>query len=102
MLTGPGSRVKLNSAVMELNDIENLWYFFGIHLGIQKSKLDQIHANHGLGPNPAGRCLIEVISQWQDNTGSPTWTTIAQALYSMGKKQLAKEVASKHGKVVVI
>ena len=94
--------MKLNAAIIELSEIENLWYFFGIHLGIHKFKLDQIHANHGIGPNPSGRCLIEVICQWHENAENPTWETIAKALYSIGKKQLAKEISSKHGKLLSI
>ena len=81
---------------MELSEIENLWYILGILIGVQKSKLDQIHANHGMGPCPNGRCLIETICQWQDNHENATWSSIVQALYAMEKKQLARKVASKH------
>lgn len=81
---------------MELSEIENLWYMFGIHLGMQKAKLDQIQANYGSGPWPQGRCLIETIYQWQENYENATWSSIVRALYSMQKKLLAKRVAAKH------
>ena len=92
----PVSKVKLSDVIIELNEIENLWYTFGILLGISKSKLDQIQANYGSGPCPHGRCLIETIRQWKDNHENTTWSSIVQALYSMQKKQLAKRVAAKH------
>lgn len=85
---------------MELSEIKNLWYIFGILLGIPKSKLDQIQANYGSGPCPHGRCLIETICQWKDNHENATWSSIIQVLYSMQKKQLAKRVAAKHSKLL--
>ena len=94
------SRVKLSDVMMELSEIENLWYIFGIRLGVSKTKLDQIHANYGSGPCPNGRCFIETISQWQDNHDNVNWSSIVRALYSMEKKQLAKRVADKHSETI--
>ena len=92
--------MKLCDVIMELNEIENLWYMLGILLGIPKAKLDQIQANYGSGPCPHGRCLIETICQWKDNHENATWSSIVQALYSMQKKQLAKRVAAKHSELL--
>ena len=93
-------KVKLNDVIMELSEIENLWYMFGILLGIPKPKLDQIQVNYGSGPRSHGRCLIETICQWKDNHDNATWSSIVQALCSMQKKQLAKRVAAKHSKLL--
>ena len=93
---------RLNEVVLELSEIENLWYIFGIRLGVKKSKLDQIFANYGSGPSPSGRCFIETISYWENNHENVTWSSIVDALYSMEKKQLAKKVAKKHGMFINI
>ena len=91
--------MRLSDVIMEMGEIENLWYFLGIRLGVQKSKLDQICVNYGTGPNPHGRCLIETICHWQDNSENATWSSIVYALYSMEKKQLARRVATKHSEL---
>ena len=93
-------KVKLRDVIMELSEIENLWYILGILLGIQKAKLDQLQANYGSGPCPHGRCLIETICLWQDNHENATWSSLVQALYSMQKEQLAKRVADKHSELL--
>ena len=96
------SNVKLSDVIMELSEIENLWYILGILIGVQKPKLDKIHANYGSGPCPNGRCLIETICHWQENHQNATWSNIVQALYSMEKKQLARKVASKHSELQTV
>ena len=91
--------MKLSDVILELGEIEVLWYFLGIRLGVPKSKLDQIYANYGSGLNPHGRCLIETICHWQDNSENATWSNIVNALYSMERKQLARRVANKHSEL---
>ena len=91
--------MKINDIIMELSEVETLWYLFGVYLEVPKSKLDQIQANYGSGPCPHRRCLIETIYQWKDNHENATWSSIVQALYSMQKKQLARRVAAKYSKL---
>ena len=94
------SKPRLNEVVLELSEIENLWFIFGIRLGVRKSKLDEIYSNHGSGPAASGRCFIETISYWENNHENVTWSSIVDALYSMERKQLAKSVAKKHSMLV--
>ena len=90
--------MKINDVVVELHEMEILWYLLGVYLGVPKSKLDEIQAKHGSGPCHHGRCLIETICQWKDDHENATWSSIVQALYSMQRKQFAKRVAAKHSK----
>ena len=93
------SKVRVNDVIMELSEVETLWYLFGVYIGVPKPKLDQIQAKCSPGPCPHRWCLIETICQWKDNHENATWYSIVQALYSMQKKPLAKRVATKHSKL---
>ena len=91
--------MKINNVIVELSEVEIIWYLFGVYLGVPKSKLDEIQAKYGSDPCPHGRCLIETIRQWKDNHENTTWSSIVQALYSMQRKQLTKRIAAKHRKL---
>lgn len=70
----------------------------GIYLDIPEGILDQIHANHGHGPDGEQKCKLKMLSHWQNNADDPTWSTLVEALYRTGKKNLAKDIARKYRK----
>ena len=75
----------------ELEDV-NEWLPFGLYLRIKLSKLEAIKVECPVLRERRMQMLIE----WQKN-GTPTWTSVVQALDGIGMGRLASELAQKHG-----
>ena len=75
----------------ELQDIID-WIPFGLHLGIKMPKLESIKADW---PTLAER-RIQMLNEWQKNV-TPTWSAVVQALAMIEMRQLASDLAQKHG-----
>ena len=68
------------------------WYILGLYLGIERSDLSIIEADHQ-------RCeyrLQKMLEKWLDVCTNPTWRVVVTALRSIGKNQLASEIERKN------
>ena len=74
---------------------ENRWQELGLSLGLYKSTLDTIKANH---PGDVLHCLIDCLSQWLrradnvDSRGGATWDSLSDALQSMNEVAVADKL----------
>ena len=71
------------------------WYELGLKLGLLKSTLDDIEANH---PNDVSRCLTECLDKWLrradnvDSRGGATWNSLSDALKSINEVAVANKL----------
>ena len=71
------------------------WFSLGLKLGLYKTRLDVIEANH---KGDVDRCLLECLSAWLykvDNVtseGGPNWTFLTSALREIGQNAVADNV----------
>ena len=74
------------------------WYCLGEELEVERSTLNsfkmQFHSDGG--------CLIEVIDKWLDTCEYPSYLPFVYALKNIGKVDLAKEIAEKFSKFVLM
>ena len=75
----------------ELQDVTD-WVPFGLSLGIQMPKLDEIKVDC---PTLADR-RIQLLNVWQKKV-TPTWSAVVKALMGIGMTRLASELAQKNG-----
>ena len=75
----------------ELQDVID-WRTFGLHLGIRMPKLESIKADY----QTLTERRIEMLNEWQKNV-TPTWSAVVQALAAIEMRQLASDLAQKHG-----
>ena len=77
-----------------MNELQNVsdWMPFGIHLGIKRPSLESITMNY---PNHA-ECHTQILKEWQ-KIATPTWSAVVHALAETGMRQLASDLAQKHG-----
>ena len=75
----------------ELQDVID-WKTFGLHLGIRMPKLESIKADY----QTLTERRIEMLKEWQKNV-TPTWSAVVQALAAIEMRQLASDLAQKHG-----
>ena len=72
-----------------------MWYLLGVLLGIPYHTLAEIESDHS---KAARRCFTEMLSIWLKEGESPSWQSLCHVLDRMGKKNLARKIAKKHGK----
>ena len=82
---------KLVELVSELQDVID-WRTFGLHLGIRMPKLESIKADY----QTLAERRTEMLNEWQKNV-TPTWSAVVQALPAIEMRQLASDLAQKHG-----
>ena len=82
---------ELVELVSELQDVID-WRTFGLHLGIRMPKLESIKADY----QTLTERRIEMLNEWQKNV-TPTWSAVVQALAAIEMRQLASDLAQKHG-----
>ena len=94
--------IKQLTGIQELNDVlellkkygfsETRWFELGLALGLSKTTLDTIKANH---PQDTHQCLIECLSKWLkraddvDSKGGATWESLSTGLRSMSEHAVA-------------
>ena len=79
----------------ELNDITDVWFQFGVQLGVPVAQLRAIETQYR---NP-DTCLMNVLTLWLSNTTpSPTWETVVDALCcaAIGRQQMADNIRRKY------
>ena len=82
--------------VTELADCKECWYLLAILLGVPKTRAAQILA---FSINNPRRGLIEAVSFWLDNSPNASWSAIVKALYVLERRNKARELAEKYGKI---
>ena len=87
----PYSVPELLELVNELQDVNN-WIPFGLCLGIRMPKLESIKVDC----QTLAERRIQMLNEWQKNV-TPTWSAVVQALAETGMRQLASDLAQKHG-----
>ena len=94
--------IKQLTGIQELNDVlellkkcgfsETRWFELGLALGLSKTTLDTIRANH---PQDTRQCLIECLSKWLeraddvDSKGGATWDSLSTGLRSINEIAVA-------------
>ena len=81
----------VNQLSAELRDFEN-WYLFGLQLDISKDALDSIERTY----NTRVRCCIEMVQHWINNSKTPSWNAIHEALRNIGESVIAEKIAVKY------
>ena len=97
--------IKQLTGIQELNDVlellkkcsfsETRWFELGLALGLSKTTLDTIRANH---PQDTRQCLIECLSKWLeraddvDSKGGATWDSLSDTLRSMDEIAVADKL----------
>ena len=90
--------IKQLIGIQELSDVlellkkcgffETRWFDLGLALGLSKTTLDTIRANH---PQDTHQCLIECLSKWLkradavDSKGGATWDSLSTGLRSINE-----------------
>ena len=69
------------------------WHSLGVNLDLKSHQLGTIEKNH-CGDNE--RCRTEVLICWLDNTTTPTWEAVAEALDQMEQGRVADELRRKY------
>ena len=74
------------------------WYGLGLVLGIPYSKLQTIESDFsGAQVGRTLRLLSYVLVEWMQNHQEATWSTLVQALSSIGKRPAARRIAREYG-----
>ena len=80
--------------LIELKDITN-WHLLGMNLGVRKSKLDAIQAQHLLS-HGLDRCKGEALSVWLRGNAKASWKELVDALRQMDEQALATTLEAKY------
>ena len=103
--------IKQLTGIQQLNDVlellkkfgfsETRWFKLGLALGLSKTTLDTIKADH---PQDTHQCVIECLSKWLkradgvDSKGGATWDSLSTGLRSINENAVAdmldKEIQS--------
>ena len=79
----------------ELHGVCAKWYTLGVQLHIDTGTLDRIQQD---GRGDVGHCLLELLIDWCQRKGNPSWNDIVKALRSkaMGEQSLADDIEGKY------
>ena len=64
---------------------------------VPQHQLDIIQSNHALFPDYSQQCLTSVFEWWFNNCGEPTCELLVEAVTTMGRKDVAKQLLEKYG-----
>ena len=97
--------IKQLTEIQQLSDVlqllqkggfsETRWFELGLALGLSKTTLDTIKANH---PQDTHQCLIECLSKWLkradavDSKGGATWDSLSTGLRSINENAVADKL----------
>ena len=84
---------------MLTNELKSVlrWHTLGVNLELKLQQLGIIERNHR---GDDERCRTEMLGCWLDNTTTPTWDAVAEALYQMDEHRVADEIRRKHITVI--
>ena len=81
--------------IQELSKEPLEWFKFGVYLGVNEQKLQQIKQD--VGPNGMEQCLRELYSIYSHYHGHhPSWGSIVEALRRVGRILLANHIQQKY------
>ena len=69
------------------------WYSLGVNLDLKRYQLSEIESNHR---GDDKRCRTEMLGCWLDNTTTPTWEAVAEALCLMEAHAVADKIRRKY------
>ena len=69
------------------------WYSLGVNLDLKRYQLSEIESNHR---GDDKRCRTEMLGYWLDNTTTPTWEAVAEALCLMEAHAVADKIRRKY------
>lgn len=69
-------------------------YKLGVQLGVDVNDLKNTEKNH---PNNHDKQLLDVFSFYMKQSCSPSWMEVATALWEIGEKRNAKDIAKRYG-----
>ena len=89
------NKPKLKDLLSELlTKVASKWMNIGIMLDIEQGKLSTVKADHG---SDSESCLREMLQIWLSQVEpSPTWSTMAKAIKSIGNPELARDLRTKY------
>ena len=82
----------LKALTNELKAVSD-WHSLGVNLDLKRHQLSEIEKNHR---GDDKRCRTEVLGCWLDNTTTPTWEAIAEALDLMEAHTAADNIRRKY------
>ena len=89
--------VKLEELLEELREVKKNWFVFGLGLGLEGHEVEEIENDYR---NQAERCKIQVLIVWGRRKGR-SWSGVVKALWFIGMKKLAKDIAQKYGMLMI-
>ena len=82
---------QLNDLLKHVRAAAN-WYFLGIHLGLERHKLQAIPRDH---PSDCESAPVTVFEAWLDDCEDPSWKVVVKALNDCQLGILASEIEDK-------
>ena len=79
----------LTSGLRSVSD----WHSLGVNLDLSRHQLSEIERNHH---GDDRRCKTEMLGCWLDNTTTPTWEAVAEALCQMEAHAVAANIRKKY------
>lgn len=78
-----------------MNELKSVsdWHTLGVNLDLKSHQLTEIEKNHR-GDDQRG-CKTEMLACWQNNTTTPSWEAVAEALCLMDAHTVANRIRRK-------
>ena len=74
------------------------WRSIGVQLGVPHHELDIIQANNRGDPHMVQNCLSRVFDWWLKNEQNVTAEKLAQAVHTLGERDLEVQIKQRFGK----
>ncbi len=100
MVFGFVGAVTLKALVTELEEVID-WFNFGVHLEVRESDLMAIRYTH-LNSRDIKASKTDLFTLWLKSSNQLTWSTVVRALVGIRMEPLAKKLAMKYGKRIII
>ena len=78
------------------------WWSLGLQLGVPPDQLDTIQSNCAQYPDSSNRCLASMFEWWLGNSCESTYESLATALNTIGRRDLALKVCQENSKWVYV
>ena len=93
--SNPSAEYSLRTIVDSISTLTAEWFNLGVALRLLPDTLWGIEYNHS---KDARRCLTEVVIAWlqKKNNAQPSWQSLASALRSLGRVDIATMIAAEH------
>ena len=78
------------------------WWSLGLQLGVPPHHLDTIQSNCAQYSDSSNRCLASMFEWWLRNSYECTYESLATALHTIGRRDLALKVCQENSKWVYV